>query len=353
MAAKAVFKTIKVEGVTAKAANLLKQTFLAKGGEVAVARGTADLSIERTDVLICATLKQYRLALAQLKAQPWGLPALAKQVEDTLGDELKNHGRVYHWQDRTLTVQPGNTQIMGVIMLDLDSLALGQTNRQAIVKDACKLVNLGAGIIDVKIDSANSCGSMLSASEHLFSLLSDLATNIAVPVSINTAMPSVVRAALAAGVHIAHAACGQKLDVQTAELFAAAGTPVILRYNRAGVTGETELLADILHYWEDSIEIGLKAGMTFDRFTVDLGIGCNMTAEQDMKILSVLSELHSFGCPLLVNTAGLDAAAIVWAISQGAGILRTDDVMTVSALVKTTDLFIRQKEMSLNLEGNR
>ena len=45
MANKATFKVIKLEKILSKDANLLKQTFLAKGGEVAVARGTADLSM--------------------------------------------------------------------------------------------------------------------------------------------------------------------------------------------------------------------------------------------------------------------------------------------------------------------
>lgn len=88
MAPKAVFKVIKLEGVPAKEANLLKQTFLAKGGEVAVARGTADLSVAVTDVLICGTLKHYRQALAQLKHQPWGLPSIAVAIETALTEHL-------------------------------------------------------------------------------------------------------------------------------------------------------------------------------------------------------------------------------------------------------------------------
>lgn len=86
MAPKAVFKVIRLTGVSAKEANLLKQTFLAKGGEVAVARGTADLSIIATDVLICGTLKQYWQALAQLKQQPWGLPRIAIAIETALAE---------------------------------------------------------------------------------------------------------------------------------------------------------------------------------------------------------------------------------------------------------------------------
>ena len=70
---KALFYNVFIEAIPTKAANLLKQTFLAKGAEVAVARGTADLSVEKTDVLICATVKQYRQALAQLGQQALGL----------------------------------------------------------------------------------------------------------------------------------------------------------------------------------------------------------------------------------------------------------------------------------------
>jgi len=84
MTDKALFTVVKLEHVPAKAANLLKQTFLAKGGEVALARGTADLSIDYSDVLICATAKHYRLALDQLKLQPWGLPKVAAAIESAL-----------------------------------------------------------------------------------------------------------------------------------------------------------------------------------------------------------------------------------------------------------------------------
>ena len=71
MQEKAVFKVIRVEKLDTKAANVLKQTFLGKGGDVAVSRHSADLSAAYTDVLLMGTLKQYRAALNQLKLQPW------------------------------------------------------------------------------------------------------------------------------------------------------------------------------------------------------------------------------------------------------------------------------------------
>ena len=54
---KALFKVIKLYDVNSKAANILKQTFLSKGGEVAISRHCADLSKETSDVIIMAKKK--------------------------------------------------------------------------------------------------------------------------------------------------------------------------------------------------------------------------------------------------------------------------------------------------------
>lgn len=112
---KALFKVIKLEAIAAKSANLLKQTFLAKGGEVAIAKGCADLSIEYSDVLICATLKQYRLALAQLKMQPWGLPKVATAIENLLASSKMFPQREYVWPNHKLEITPNRTLVMGIL----------------------------------------------------------------------------------------------------------------------------------------------------------------------------------------------------------------------------------------------
>jgi dihydropteroate synthase len=84
MREKALFYTLHVAHVQTKAANILKQTFLGKGGDAAVSRHTADLSEAYTDVLIFATLRQYRAAIKQMKVQPWGLQKIAENIEELL-----------------------------------------------------------------------------------------------------------------------------------------------------------------------------------------------------------------------------------------------------------------------------
>ena len=77
---KAVFCVIRVHDLPTKAANVVKQTFLSKGADAAVSRHAVDLSEERTDVLLFATLAQYRAAAAVLLRQPWGLDVLARDI---------------------------------------------------------------------------------------------------------------------------------------------------------------------------------------------------------------------------------------------------------------------------------
>ena len=86
-------------------------------------RETADLAVEYTDVIIFATRKQYRLALAQLKLQPWGLPKIAAAVEQALAAADGPLHREYRWADRSLTIQSGRTLIMGILNVTPDSFS--------------------------------------------------------------------------------------------------------------------------------------------------------------------------------------------------------------------------------------
>ena len=81
---KAVFKTIKLTNLNTKAANILKQTFLSKGGEVAISRHCADLSKDTSDVIIMATVNQYKRAIPVLLMQPWKLKQVATMLKEII-----------------------------------------------------------------------------------------------------------------------------------------------------------------------------------------------------------------------------------------------------------------------------
>ena len=84
MKEKAVFRVVRVKDVPVRAANLVKQAFLAHGAEAAVSRETAAFAAETTDVVLMGTLAQYRAILPRLREQPFGLRSLSEALEKFL-----------------------------------------------------------------------------------------------------------------------------------------------------------------------------------------------------------------------------------------------------------------------------
>jgi len=365
MSNKAVFQIIKLEKVPAKDANLLKQTFLAKGGEVAVARGTADLSISHTDVLICATLKQYRLALVQLKIQPWGLPKVAQVIERVLNTNELFPNRQYEWPKHQLSILPRRTLIMGILNVTPDSFSDGgcYNNIDAALRHVEEMIKNGADIIDIGAESTRPYGNneQITAEvelERLTPLLERVLEISSVPVSVDTYRGSVALEALKLGAHMINDIWGLQYDDQMAKVVAQYNVPVIIMHNQQGNEYTRDIMSHICEFLKNSIIIGLKAGIDFENFIVDPGIGFGKTHEQNLLVMSRLEELKSLGCPILLGTSrkrfigevlGLPVddrvegtgATVAVGITKGMNIVRVHDVQAIARIAKMTDMMMR------------
>ena len=360
MAPKACFKTVYIESVSTKAANLLKQTFLAKGAEVAVTRGTADLSVAATPVLICGTLKQYRQALAQLRQQPWGLPHIAAEVEQALSHTASPPIRQYLLGDRALEIRPGKTLVMGILNLTPDSFSDGGKHNQcdAAVRQALVMVEDGADIIDVGAESTRPYGAVkISATEEqarLLPVLEKLLAATSVPISVDTYKSDVAEKALALGAHILNDIWGLQQDANMAETAARYKAPVIIMHNRTSTESKRDIMTEMNEFFCRSMEIGLQAGIDHKQFIIDPGIGFGKNTPQNMEVLARLSELKALGCPILVGAsrkrfigevlnlpveerAEGTGATVVHSIINGASIVRVHDVKLAKRMAMMTD----------------
>lgn len=361
MAPKALFKTVYIESITTKAANLLKQTFLAKGAEVAVARGTADLSAAQTPVLICGTHKQYRQALAQLRQQPWGLPDLAKAVEQVLAAEANRPSRKYLVQGRPFSIQPGKTMVMGILNLTPDSFSDGgqHNNINAAVERTMAMIEDGADIIDIGAESTRPYGSVkITADEELSRLMPVLEKILSistVPVSVDTYKSVVAAKALEAGAHILNDIWGLQQEPEMASLAARYQVPVVIMHNRASsADSQHDIMAEMIEFFNRSIEIGLQAGINRDQFIIDPGIGFGKNTAQNLEVLARLTELKTLDCPILVGAsrkrfigeilnlpveerAEGTGATVVHSILNGASIVRVHDVKMAKRMAVMTD----------------
>lgn len=361
MTPKALFKTVYIECVTTKAANLLKQTFLAKGAEVAVARGTADLSAPQTPVLICGTLKQYRQALAQLRQQPWGLPDVAQAVESALVAEANNPIRQYVTQGKNISIQPGKTLVMGILNLTPDSFSDGgqHNSSEAAVERTMAMIGDGADIIDVGAESTRPYGSVkISADEEierLLPVLEKILSISSVPVSVDTYKSVVAEKALGLGAHILNDIWGLQHEPEMANLAAKYQVPVVIMHNRASFSeSKRDIMAEMIDFFVRSMEIGLQAGIAREQFIIDPGIGFGKNTAQNMEVLARLAELKTLDCPILVGASRKrfigeilnlpveersegTGATVVHSIINGASIVRVHDVKMAKRMAVMTD----------------
>ncbi|WP_346354642.1 dihydropteroate synthase [Azotosporobacter soli] len=364
---KILFKVMKIEGIEAKNANLLKQTFLAKGGEVAVARGVADLSVTHTDVIICATLKQYRLAIAQLKQQPWGLPDIAMAMEETLYNSEAKMKREYTWKDKQLVLPTKRTLVMGILNVTPDSFSDGGRfkNMDNALRHMQEMCGSGADIIDIGAESTRPYGENQAIDaqeemERLMPTLERLVKECPIPISVDTYKAEVAEAALASGAHMINDVWGLQRDANMVKVIARHKVPVIVMHNRQGINLESDIMQDILNFFSKSIEIAEAHGILREQLILDPGIGFAKTTEQNLSVLARLRELKGLGCPILIGTSRkrfigevLDlpvedrvegtAATVACAIMNGAKIIRVHDVKEMVRIARMTDAITKEE----------
>lgn len=366
MSNKVVYKTIKVEKVRNKAANVLKQTFLSKGGEASVTRGTADFSAEYTDVLLSGSLKHYKQCISTLKAQPWGLKKLAEELETIITVTEKFPYRTYTLGKYKLAITPEKTLVMGILNFTPDSFSDGGkfNDLDKALKHAEQMIKDGADIIDIGAESTRPYGSekITDAEEldRLMPVLEKVLANFSIPVSIDTYKSTVAREALKAGAHIINDIWGLQIDPEMAKVVAEYDVPVIIMHNQDGTEYQREIIAQMLEFLRNSIKIGQAAGINLDNFIIDPGIGFGKKPEDNLVIMSRLEELQSLGCPILLGTSRkrfigevLDAppqdrvegtgATVALGIAKGANIVRVHDVKAIARIARMTDAMLNAR----------
>ena len=245
--------------------------------------------------------------------------------------------------------------VMGVLNVTPDSFSDGGqfVAPECALAQARRMIAEGADLIDIGAESTRPYGAQpISADEEMKRLQPILAevVSLGIPVSIDSMKSAVVAWALDTGAAIVNDVWGLQRDPDMAVLLAARNSPVIVMHDRDRVDPDIDIMKDIAGFFARSLDIAAKAGISPGNIVLDPGIGFGKTPEQSMTALARLSELGSFGLPLLVGASrkrfistvtpsephqrlGGSIAAHLIAAKGGARIIRTHDVSeTVQAL---------------------
>ena len=250
----------------------------------------------------------------------------------------------------------GRPLVMGVLNVTPDSFSDGGRflDPTAAVIHAGAMTEQGADILDIGAESTRPYGGMqpVGADEELARLKAVLPAIAAlgVPVSIDTNKASIAAWALDQGAAMVNDVWGLQRDPEMAALIAARKVPVVVMHNRDEADGKIDIIADVTSFFERSLAIAAKAGITRDRIVLDPGIGFGKTPEQSLTCIARLGDLKRFGLPLMVGASrkrfinavtpskpderiGGSISAHLLAVRNGTAIVRVHDVAeTVQAL---------------------
>ena len=277
------------------------------------------------------------------------------------------------------------TYVMGIVNITPDSfsgdgvLVRGDAVQTA-VSQAQQFVADGADIIDIGGESTRPGSSPVTEAEELarvIPVIEAVKTAVSLPISVDTYRAAVAEAALAAGASWVNDVWGLRMDSHMAQVVAQANCPVILMHNRSkpkdvaqeerlggryvGVKYD-DLIADIKHELNESVELARRAGVKEENIILDPGVGFGKTVAQNLQIVNQLDQFKTMGFPILLGTSRksfigytLDlppeerlegtAATVAVGIARGADMVRVHDVKEIVRLAKMTDAIIRGKEI--------
>jgi dihydropteroate synthase len=271
------------------------------------------------------------------------------------------------------------TVLMGVLNVTPDSFSDGGLwlDPEAAIPHAIEMVSQGAGIVDVGGESTRPGATPVSEHDELqrvIPVVEALASQVNVPISIDTRKPAVAAAAIEAGASIVNDTTGEEFDPAMDEVAAGTGAALFLMHSRGTpatmrtLTDYEDVVRQTTAFLTKRADDAAEAGVSTASIALDPGIGFAKTPEQSLQLLAGLDELVGTGWPVLVGTSRKSfigatlgvpepqreeegpprrdsrlegtAATVAWAVTKGAHIVRVHDVEAMARVVRMTEAIL-------------
>ncbi|KAA3662624.1 MAG: dihydropteroate synthase [Calditrichaeota bacterium] len=260
----------------------------------------------------------------------------------------------------------GPTRVMGILNVTPDSFYdQGQNaDERAAIDSGIAMEAEGADIIDIGGESTRPGAVQVTEAEELkrvIPIIEGLASDVRIPLSIDTYKAPIAEAAIQAGATIVNDISGLQFDSGMPEVIKHYKVPIVLMHIKGRphdmqVNPSYENLMDEIYmYFEDRIAAAVESGIDRELIIVDPGIGFGKRLWDNYELLQRLPEFRGLGCPILVGPSrksfigkALDlpveerlegtAAAVTAAVLAGSHIIRVHDVKEMLRVVQIADL---------------
>lgn len=204
--------------------------------------------------------------------------------------------------------------IMGILNVTPDSFSDGgQFNDPSFaIKHALTMQAAGAGIIDIGGESTRPGAVEVTLQDEIdrtAPVIRTLASELDVPMSIDTRKTAVAEAALAAGARLVNDVSGLTFDPTLLGFCTTIDAPVCIMHSQG--SPETmqinptydDVILDVYDFLERQMVSMIDAGISKDRIIVDPGIGFGKTIRHNLALLNKISIFHSLGVPVLLGAS--------------------------------------------------
>jgi dihydropteroate synthase len=353
---------LKIRGVDSKAANILKQEMLSRGGDVVTSRDSLLGAEAKTDVIILGTKKIIKNLAGKIKMQPFGLKVLSVELNAFI-ERLENIKKRSFLKISNRKFNLVNeVPIMGILNVTPDSFYDGgfYFKKDKAFRRIEEIVSEGAHIVDIGGISTRPGSEPVTLDEEIgrtIPIVKNVVKNYDILVSIDTYRSEVAERAIDAGAHIVNDISAMTFDREMVNVVSKSKVSVIIMHMK-GTPKDMQLnpeykdvIEEIYDFLGDRINLAIESGIKEDKIIIDPGIGFGKKLEHNLEILHNLSEFGILGYPVLVGASRksfigkiLDLpveerlegsiAAAVCSVVNGASILRVHDVKETIRAVK-------------------
>lgn len=255
--------------------------------------------------------------------------------------------------------------IMGVLNVTPDSFFDGGKHftLDNALSHAHSLAAAGADIIDIGGESTRPGSSAVSSDEErkrVIPVISHLAQELNIPISVDTSKSIVAREAIEAGASIINDITALRGDPSLGEVVAKHNLPLILMHMQGTPQNMQEdphykfLIPEIISFLKKAIKEAVKSGVREENILIDPGIGFGKKTSHNLEIIKSLSRFAVLKKPIVIGlsrksfignvlnlpvearlSASLAAAAC--AVLNGAHIVRVHDVAETVRAMRIVD----------------
>jgi dihydropteroate synthase len=322
------------------------------------------------EIVVSGTPNQLRRLSLLLAEDQRTSPGLADTFHSLLDNYLRSDYKI-NCRGKVLDLG-SRTHIMGILNVTPDSFSDGghYADTARALTHARAMAAAGADIIDIGGESTRPGAAPVAEEEELrriIPIIERLSAELAVPISVDTYKSSVAKKAIEAGAGIVNDISGLRFSPDMANVVAGSGAAVVIMH-RKGTPRDMQqnpvyddVIGEITAYFEEGIEIAVRAGVDREKIFIDPGIGFGKTLEHNLAILDRLDEFQALGRPIVLGASRkkfigtvLDvpspeqrvdgtAATVALGIERGGRVMRVHDVARMAQVAKMTDAILKNK----------